>query len=195
LSAALGKDPEARALVSDASDAIDQGLAEAHQAVMAMRIAAAEDGSFGQLLARYTEDFEDRFGQRIRVECDPALPELPARTQAELLRIAQEALANVHRHADAKVALIRARVEDGWFVLVIQDDGRGFEVGEPGQSDFGLLAMRERAAMIGGELSIDSHPGGGTRVEVRAPVGPPWSAPPSPKQASSIGATALEASR
>ena len=132
LSAAVGKDPEARALVSDASDAIDQGLAEAHQAVMAMRIAAAEDGSFGHLLARYTEDFEDRFGQRVRVECDPDLPELPVRTQAELLRIAQEALANVHRHADARIARIRARVEDGWFVLVIQDDGRGFEVAEAG---------------------------------------------------------------
>ena len=199
LSAALRKDPEARALVSDASDAIDQGLAEAHQAVMAMRIAAAEDGSFGHLLTRYTEDFEDRFGQRVRVECAPDLPELPVRTQAELLRIAQEALANVHRHADARIARIRVRVEDGWFVLVIQDDGRGFEVAEPGQSDFGLLAMRERAAMIGGQLEIDSHPGGGTRVEARAPLAPPasplQSVPASPRNAPTTGAPALEASR
>jgi signal transduction histidine kinase len=200
LSAALGKDPEAHALVSDASDAIDQGLAEAHQAVMAMRIAAAEDGSFGQLLARYTEDFQDRFGQRVRVECDPDLPELPVRTQAELLRIAQEALANVHRHADARIARIRARVEDGWFVLVVQDDGRGFEVAEPGQSDFGLLAMRERAAMIGGELLIESRPGGGTRVEIRAPVLPATGHPLQPlpvssKEAPMAGSVPLEASR
>lgn len=194
LSAVVGKDPEMRALASDASDAIDQGLAEAHQAVMAMRIAAAEDGSFGQLLARYTEDFEDRFGQRVRVECDPALPELPVRTQAELLRIAQEALANVHRHADARIARIRARMENGWFVMVIQDDGRGFEVGEPGQADFGLLAMRERAAMIGGELQIDSHPGAGTRVEVRTPVLPAPAHPLPPLPASPTHAPMAESS-
>jgi signal transduction histidine kinase len=162
--------PDASALVAEASGAVDKGLAEAHQAVMATRIAAATDGTFGQLLVRYAEDFEDRFGVRVRVELDPNLPELPARVQAELLRIAQEALANVHRHADARLARVQARADDGWFVLTVIDDGRGFDVSDPRPTDFGLLAMRERAALFGGELQIESTPGHGTRVEVRAPV-------------------------
>ena len=53
---------------------MDKGTAEAHQAVMATQIAAATDGTFGQLLVRYAEDFEDRFGIRVLVEIDPHLP-------------------------------------------------------------------------------------------------------------------------
>jgi signal transduction histidine kinase len=163
-------DPAASALLAEASGAVDKGLAEAHQAVMATRIAAATDGTFGQLLARYAEDFEDRFGIRVRVELDPTLPELPAREQAELLRIAQEALVNVHRHAHARLARVQARADDHWFVLTVIDDGRGFDASQPRPTDFGLLAMRERAALLGGDLRIESSPGRGTRVEVRAPV-------------------------
>jgi signal transduction histidine kinase len=166
-------DPAARALVDEATSAIDQGLSEAHQAIMAMRIASAADGAFAELLRRYTEDFEDRFGQRVQVECDPDLPELPIRTQAELLRIAQEALANVHRHAGADRIRVDVRSDRGEVVLVIEDNGRGFEFAEPGSSDFGLLAMRERASLINGELHIESAPDAGTRVTVRAPVQPP----------------------
>ncbi|HSK52385.1 MAG TPA: sensor histidine kinase [Clostridia bacterium] len=168
-------DPTARALVEEATSAIDQGLSEAHQAIMAMRIASAADGAFAELLRRYAEDFEDRFGQRVQVRCDPDLPDLPVRTQAELLRIAQEALANVHRHAEADRIRVDVRPEDGEVVLVIEDDGRGFEFVEPGPRDFGLLAMRERATLISGHLRIESAPGAGTSVTVRAPVVPPAS--------------------
>ena len=163
--------PDARVLVDDATYAIDRGLAEANQAVMAMRIAAA-DGTFPQLLRQYTEDFEDRFGIRVHVEAPPALPDLPVRTQAELLRIAQEALTNVHRHSGARTVEVSVRSADGGVTLAIVDDGGGFEAGEPRETDFGLLAMRERAALIGGELQIRSNPGAGTRVVVHAPILP-----------------------
>ena len=163
-------DPDATALLAEASGAVDKGLAEAHQAVIATRIAAATDGSFGQLLARYVEDFEDRFGIRVHVEMDPSLPELPARAQAELLRIAQEALVNVHRHAHARQAHVQVQADDRSFRMAIIDDGRGFNAREPRPTDFGLLAMNERAALLGGVLRIDSAPGRGTRVEVRAPL-------------------------
>ena len=165
-------DPDATALLAEASDAVDKGLAEAHQAVMATRIAAATDGTFGQLLVRYTEDFEDRFGIRVRVQIEPGLPELPARAQAELLRIAQEALVNVHRHARARLAQVEVRAEERWLVLTVRDDGRGFDAHGPRSTDFGLLAMRERAALLGGELHVESAPGRGTWVEARIPFVP-----------------------
>jgi signal transduction histidine kinase len=176
-----GVAPEARALAAEATSAIDQGLAEAHQAVMAMRIAAA-DGTFGQLLARYTEDFEDRFGLRVQLDLAPDLPTLPVRTQAELLRIAQEALTNVHRHSHASSVAVSVRATDTEIHLSVMDDGVGFTVGEPLATDFGLLAMRERAALIGGDLQILSQPGSGTHLSVRAPLKPSHVAPPTPDE-------------
>jgi signal transduction histidine kinase len=176
-----GVAPEARALAAEATSAIDQGLAEAHQAVMAMRIAAA-DGTFGQLLARYTEDFEDRFGLRVQLDLAPDLPTLPVRTQAELLRIAQEALTNVHRHSHASSVAVSVRATDTEIHLSVMDDGVGFTVGEPLATDFGLLAMRERAALIGGDLQILSQPGSGSHVSVRAPLEPSHVAPPTPDE-------------
>ncbi len=170
LTSVVGGDPEVGALIDEATSAIDRGLAEAHQAVMAMRIAAATDGSFSQLLVRYAEDVEDRFGLRVQVSAEPALPALGTRTQAELLRIAQEALTNVHRHAQARTVHVGVRHEGDDVVLSVTDDGVGFEVHDPRPTDFGLLAMRERAAMIGGTLTISSAAGRGTRVEVRAPI-------------------------
>jgi signal transduction histidine kinase len=171
LGAIPGVSEDARALAAEATSAIDQGLAEAHQAVMAMRIAAA-DGTFSQLLARYTEDFEDRFGLRVQLELAPDLPALPVRTQAELLRIAQEALTNVHRHSRATSVAVSVRASETEIHLSVMDDGVGFTAGEPMPTDFGLLAMRERAALIGGELRILSQPGSGTHVSVRAPLRP-----------------------
>jgi signal transduction histidine kinase len=168
-----GLEPAARVLIDEARGAIDQGLAEAHQAVLAMRIAGAIEGAFCQLLTRYTEDFEDRFGLRVQVGCASDIPQLPVRTQAELLRIAQEALANVHRHAAARRVEVRVLASADEIVLAVRDDGCGFVVGEPRATDFGLLAMRERAVLIGGTLRIDSRPGEGTLVEVRAPLAPP----------------------
>ena len=173
LAGIAGADPNLKALIDEATSALDQGLSEAHQAIMAMRIASAADGAFTQLLTRYTEDFEDRFGQRVQVECDADVPELAVRSQAELLRIAQEAMANAHRHAEAKLIRVRVQARDGAVALTVEDDGRGFDVREPRPGDFGLLAMRERAALIGGELRIESQVGVGTRVTVTAPIAPP----------------------
>jgi signal transduction histidine kinase len=173
LATITGNDPGVRALIDEATGAIDQGLSEAHQAILAMRIASAADGAFAQLLLRYTEDFEDRFGLRVQVDCDPDLPELPVRTQAELLRIAQEAMTNVHRHADADRIRVTVAVDGGDVVLTVEDDGRGFDVQEPRPTDFGLLAMRERSALINGRLRIESRPGAGTAVTVTAPIAPP----------------------
>jgi len=170
LSGMVTDDPAAKSVVNEAASAVDRGLAEAHQAVLATRLAGAADGTFRQLLSTYTEEYEDRFGIRVHVEIDPDLPDLPVRIQAELLRIAQEALANVHRHAGARRVDLRARTDAGGVLLTIVDDGRGFDAREPQATDFGLLAMHERAALIGGRLRIESRPGHGTIVEVRAPI-------------------------
>ena len=166
----LDLDPEARKLVGEIGGAVELGLTEARQAVMALRIAAESEDTFGDLMAKYAQDFEDRFGLRVEFECADDLPRLPARTQAEFLRIAQEALTNARRHADATIVRVRADTEATRFRLSVMDNGRGFDQSAVQSTSFGLAAMRERAALIGGELQVITGPGNGTRVQVTAPL-------------------------
>ena len=95
---------------------------------------------------------------------------MPVRTQAELLRIVQEALANARRHADATVVRIRAAGQDGRIQMSVVDNGCGFDQAAVGSNTYGLTAMRERAALIDAELEVRSAPGEGTRVQVLAPL-------------------------
>jgi two-component system sensor histidine kinase UhpB len=91
-------------------------------------------------------------------------------------RVAQEALNNTVRHAHARCAQVVLKREAGWLTLEVQDDGVGFNTGvsQSGRpSGFGLVGMRERLALVRGELVIESQPGKGARVCARAPLCPP----------------------
>ena len=161
---------EATALADELGNAIDAGLAEAREAVTALRVAGETSSTLHELLAHSVDDFADRFGMRVEFECVADLPALPPRAQAEALRIAQEALSNVRRHADATFVRVRAAVEEGRLVVAVGDNGRGFDPDAVGQNAFGLASMRERAALIGGELRIESAPQDGTRVSLLLPL-------------------------
>ena len=169
LSALPGLGSEGHVLADELSEAIDAGLVEAQQAVAALRLSAEPTGTLAEVMARSVDEFADRFGMRAEFEAEADLPGLSPRAQAEALRIAQEALNNVRRHADATVVRVRAAVEDGRLVLVVGDNGRGFDPETVGRSAFGLASMRERAALIGGELRIESQPRDGTRVSLFVP--------------------------
>jgi signal transduction histidine kinase len=164
----LGHD--ARAVCDELTGAIDAGLADARQAVMALRLGSEPAVSLTELMARYVDDFGDRFGLRTEFTCDGELPRLTPRAEAELLRIAQEALNNVVRHADATFVRVRAGIVGSHLELVVGDNGVGFEPSEVKEGSVGLASMRERAQIIGGELVIDSRPQDGTRIRVRVPL-------------------------
>ncbi|MGH2572871.1 MAG: ATP-binding protein [Actinomycetota bacterium] len=92
-----------------------------------------------------------------------------------LYRIAQEALANVRRHARATAALVTLSQEDEGFLIQIRDDGQGFDPAErtgDGSKHFGLTVMRERAETVGGRIRVESLPGKGTVVEAWVPGHP-----------------------
>jgi len=98
---------------------------------------------------------------------------LPQEMEQHLLRIAQEAVTNVLKHAGASRVAIKLHTEARKLYLQIRDNGRGFEQNEAFVSaigHFGLLGMRERAERLGGELRLASHPGEGTEVEVTVPL-------------------------
>ena len=161
---------EATALTDELGQAIDAGLAEAREAVAALRLVDEPVGTLRGLLSRSADDFADRFGMRVEFECASDLPALPPRAQAEALRIAQEALSNVRRHADATFVRVRAAVEEGRLVVAVGDNGRGFDPDAVDRNAFGLASMRERAALIGGELRIESAPQDGTKVSLLVPL-------------------------
>lgn len=111
---------------------------------------------------------------QVRLHGEEALPRLPAGVETQLFRIAQEALMNIVKHADATRVDIALAAADGRLRLSIEDDGRGFDPdGRDPQAHgpcWGLVHMRERALAIDGELRIASRPQAGTRVEVEAPL-------------------------
>ena len=92
------------------------------------------------------------------------MPEL----ESAVYRIVQESLTNVIKHAEAEHVEI-AVVEDGQVTVSVRDDGRGFDPSLRADG-FGLLGMRERVSLVGGELRVDSEPGGGTTVTASLPA-------------------------
>ena len=95
--------------------------------------------------------------------------------ETSLYRIAQEALNNVFKHAKARRADVLLERRDGQVILIIEDDGVGFDpsvmLRRPDERGMGVVGMHERAALAGGKLEIESEPGHGTTIFVRVPLG------------------------
>ncbi|HEX2766034.1 MAG TPA: sensor histidine kinase [Candidatus Limnocylindria bacterium] len=157
---------ESHALGLEVERAIDAALAEARHAVSAMR-EGASGGTLADALANHVDDFGDRFALRAELVVDGTVPEVGPRVQAEVLRIVQEALTNARRHADATVVRVQVATDVDLRIAIV-DNGRGFRPLDvtPG---FGLESMRQRAALIGARLAVESEPHNGTRVELVIP--------------------------
>lgn len=158
-----------RITANEVLSAIDTALGDARQAVSALREGTTPGAGLQEVVRDSFEDFTDRFGLRGTFECDDDLPAISARGQAELLRIVQEALNNVRKHADATVVRLRLERAGSGVRVSITDNGRGFDPADVPGDRFGLRTMRERAEMIGARLTIDSQASGGTAVVVEVP--------------------------
>ena len=95
---------------------------------------------------------------------------LSGRESVELLRVLQEALANVRRHSAARNVEVGLRTDDEAILIEVADDGQGFDPGSA-RAGMGLVGMRERVEGLGGKIEVRSRPGEGTKVTVRVPVG------------------------
>lgn len=140
-----------------------ESLAEARRSVYALRPQALEHKRLPEALRDSARALTASASLNIQVNIADSLPPLPAETEAELLRLAQESITNALRHAHAQTLDISLACHDNRLTLTIADDGRGFDVRAP-SNGLGLLGMRERAARIGGELKIESSLGKGTNV-------------------------------
>jgi signal transduction histidine kinase len=148
-------------------------LTEARRSVMDLRASVLE----GQDLAAALESGMRMWtaGAGVDVKVDVSGPEtvLPQEMEQHLLRIAQEAVHNVIKHAGANSIAIKLHTEARKLYLRIRDNGHGFETPDVFSTrggHFGLIGMRERAERLGGELRLASNPGEGTEVEVTVPL-------------------------
>jgi signal transduction histidine kinase len=160
-------DGETRVLSDEVASAIDAALAEARRAVVALRPDSAP-GDLPEMIGRQVDDFADRFAILAEMTTDGPVPDVGPKVQAEVLRIVQEALTNVRKHADATVVRVGV-VTDEDLRITIADNGRGFRP-EVDTGGFGLESMRQRAALMGATLSISSEPRDGTRIELVLPI-------------------------
>jgi len=145
-------------------------MREMQSLLLALRPVALAEVGLASAIESICHAYTERMGVRVLADLDPVI--LPPAIEHAVLRVTQEALANAVRHADADLITVRLRPDGGQVLLEVADDGRGFEVaaGETGTAGLGLCAMRDRVAEHGGQLTIDSAPGTGTRVRASFPV-------------------------
>lgn len=101
---------------------------------------------------------------------DPLSWSVAPAAEIQLLRIFQEGLTNVRRHANASRIVVVLSCSEGWLVLRVQDNGAGFDLGNIPEDRLGLRIMRERAASVGGAIVIQSQIGQGTQLEIKIPI-------------------------
>ena len=148
-----------------------ESLEDARRSVLNLRAAPLAGKPLGEALGSLGRAFTSETGIRVHVQVT-GNRSLPLRVEGELFRIAQEALANVRRHAKAFEATLTLRVSGDTVRLSLQDDGHGFDSEAIPEGSQGIVGMRERAKLLGGRLRVHSRPGHGTRVTVAAPLPP-----------------------
>jgi signal transduction histidine kinase len=169
----------ARQYLDLARKMVRHSLTEARRSVMDLRAAVLQGQSLSDALRSAASLWVAGSQLKVWVETEGETSKLPDQTEQHLLRVAQEALHNAARHSKGRNAWVRLSYPqvDGTVQvkLAIRDDGQGFDpqgTFDPSAGHFGILGMQERAERIGGTFRLESHPGGGTLVEVSAPDPP-----------------------
>jgi len=165
--------PRAQAVVQQAMRGARATLHEARRAIQALRPSALEGGNLIDALGREADQFATNTGLRVTFEVDGDPLNVSPDLAQDILRIVQESLTNVARHAQADHVHVRLAKDNAGLQVTVRDDGAGFDPDEglerPGC--FGMAGMYERAQRMGGELQIESTPGAGTAVKLRIPGG------------------------
>lgn len=166
---AAGRGEEARRSVHEARVAVKEAHDDVRQAVFNLKMASPLEEGLQDFLSTYLEEFQLQTGIRVHLEGSPGEWDLDRREEGELLSILREALWNVRKHARAREVRISFSHRGSFWELGVADDGKGFSPEERREGSLGLRIMEERARTMGGEVTVSSQPGRGTRVTVRIP--------------------------
>jgi two-component system sensor histidine kinase UhpB len=164
-------DPPLRAELAQVQESVRSSLEDVRRIALELRPEALDDLGLISALAVLCERFAERAGLIVEQHIDDELPTVDPESELVIYRVAQEALTNVARHSGAGRAELSLRATDPGIVLTVSDAGRGLPIGaEPGT---GIRGMRERAALIGAMLTLDSNPHGGCTVTLAVRGGLP----------------------
>ncbi len=160
---------EALKHLGNAIDTLNANIRDIRAYILDLQPSRLKGTDFEQGLARLSREFKANSLVEIDLHVeDEALDNLPGETSQNLLQIAQEALANVAKHAQASRVWLSLRNIDEWVYLQIIDNGRGFEIDkQPDLLGHGLSNMEQRARQLGGEFEIVTSPGEGTTITIR----------------------------
>jgi PAS domain S-box-containing protein len=170
-----GQTSQADAYLARLADVAQDAHADVREYISSLKAATSLEQGLFLALTAYLRRFEQNYGIHTEVVAPHGLSEdaLAPAAKVQLLRIIQEALANVRKHAlAARARVVLSPQVDQWQVM-IEDDGQGFDATQTSDRDeagFGLRIMRERAEEVGGSLQIHSTPGQGTQVIVQLPL-------------------------
>lgn len=171
------QNPEhAREHVQELRELTAQALEEVRRIALDLRPKILDDLGLEAALEWRVDEFNAAYDAEAKVHIDGVSDRLPRALELVLYRVAQEALNNVGRHARAGHVDVTLARNGDHITLQVVDDGAGFDVNTQVDtpSGLGLMGMRERLAMIGGDLTLESAPGRGTCVRARAPLNTPF---------------------
>ena len=165
---------EVSARLDDSMQLVAETITLVRDVMSDLRPSVLDDYGLEAALQSHVDAFKSRYRVAVQFEkADQPIPRLGSSVEMTFLRIAQEALINVARHARAEQATLSLRQEEKTIRLIVQDNGAGItswqDANRPGSH--GLTIMRERAEAFGGDLKISSVPGKGTKVEASIPIG------------------------
>lgn len=164
------KAPEvAQQRVAELRELTTRALDDVRRIAVELRPSVLDDLGLVDALHAHVDALNRAGGMRVELTAEGLDGRLPTDLELAFYRVAQEALTNVRRHAQASRACVRLRRVGAQVVLEVEDDGAGFDPRRPvGADSLGLAGMRERMALIGGDVHVDSALGRGTRVTATA---------------------------
>ena len=162
--------PEQRATLEEIIREAGTCLQETRRSVAGLRAGVGASAGLGEAIASVARQVTDHPEVRLKLDLDDAHSELPAEVKYNLVCIAQEAITNCLKHAEARNIAVRLSQQNGKLRLSIEDDGKGLILQPRAEGHYGMVGMRERASQIGAHFSVDSTPGKGTAVTVLLPV-------------------------
>ena len=163
-------DPDSRAATGELRELVVSTLQDVRRLAVELRPSALDDFGLVAALERLAASFAEQTGIAVDFQTALADERLPEEVETALYRIVQESLTNVVKHARARrVSILLAR-KNGAVKAVVEDDGRGFDPVQEPDDGFGLVGMRERLALLGGRLEVESGRDGGTTIAAEVPV-------------------------
>jgi len=147
-----------------------ENLNEARRSVWGLRPGALEQLPLVEALAQEIERFTRQSGVKANFNISEGRCRLPEDVEAALLRICQESLANVRKHAQASEVDVNLNFEESAVRLSLRDNGVGFDPQTLPEGTFGLIGMRERARLLGGEFAVQSEKGRGVLIQATIPI-------------------------